>query len=72
MLRKSKMFAPVVPRRPEPLLCQTSIDEVAALKPAPALVVSVQPDGRVYLGRDAIELPQLEARLKGAMLCVPV
>ena len=40
---------------------------VAALKPAPALVVSVQPDGRVYLGRDAIELPQLEARLKGAM-----
>jgi biopolymer transport protein TolR len=40
---------------------------VAALKPAPALVVSVQPDGRVYLGRDAIELPVLEARLKGAM-----
>jgi len=40
---------------------------VAALKPAPALVVSVQPDGRVYLGRDAIELPQLEARLKGEM-----
>jgi biopolymer transport protein TolR len=40
---------------------------VAALKPAPALVVSVQPDGRVYLGRDPIELPQLEARLKGAM-----
>ena len=40
---------------------------VAALKPAPALVVSVQPDGHVYLGRDAVDLPELEARLKGEM-----
>ena len=38
---------------------------VAALKPSPALVVSVQTDGRVYLGRDPITLPDLEARLKG-------
>jgi biopolymer transport protein ExbD len=41
---------------------------VAALKPAPALVVSVQPDGHVFLGRDPIELPDLEARLKGEMV----
>ncbi len=40
---------------------------VATLKPSPALVVSVQPDGRVYLGRDEITLPDLEARLKGEM-----
>ena len=38
---------------------------VAALKPAPALVVSVQADGLVFLGRDAIDLTLLEARLKG-------
>jgi biopolymer transport protein TolR len=40
---------------------------VATLKPAPALVVSVQQDGHVFLGRDPIELPELEARLKGEM-----
>jgi biopolymer transport protein ExbD len=40
---------------------------VAALKPAPALVVSVQADGLVFLGRDAIDVTVLEARLKGEM-----
>ncbi len=40
---------------------------VAALKPAPALVVSVQADGMVFLGREAIDLTVLEARLKGEM-----
>ncbi len=38
---------------------------VAALKPAQAVVVTVEADGRTSLGRDPIELPQLEARLKG-------
>ena len=37
---------------------------LAVHKPAPALIVSVTPDGHVFLGRDAIELPALEARLK--------
>jgi biopolymer transport protein ExbD len=41
--------------------------QVAKLKPAPALVVSVQPDGGVFLGRDAIALPDLEARLRGEL-----
>lgn len=40
---------------------------VAALKPAPALVVSVQADGLVFLGRDAIDVTLLEARLKAEM-----
>ncbi|MDP2432071.1 MAG: biopolymer transporter ExbD [Pseudomonadota bacterium] len=40
---------------------------VAALKPAPALVVSVRADGMVFLGRDGIDLTLLEARLKGEM-----
>ncbi|MDD5390172.1 MAG: biopolymer transporter ExbD [Gallionellaceae bacterium] len=40
---------------------------VAALKPAPALVVSVQADGMVFLGREGIDLTLLEARLKGEM-----
>lgn len=40
---------------------------VATLKPAPALVVSVQPDGKAFLGRDSIELPVLEARLKSEL-----
>jgi biopolymer transport protein ExbD len=37
---------------------------VAALKPAQAMVVSVQPDGKAFLGQKPIELPALEARLK--------
>ncbi len=40
---------------------------VAALKPAPALVVSVQADGLVFLGREAIDVTVLEARLKAEM-----
>ena len=40
---------------------------VATLTPAPALVVSVQPDGKAFLGRDSIELPELEARLKSEL-----
>jgi biopolymer transport protein TolR len=40
---------------------------VATLKPAPALVVSVQPDGAAFLGRDSIELPVLEARLRSEL-----
>ncbi len=40
---------------------------VATLTPAPALVVSVQPDGTAFLGRDSIELPALEARLKSEL-----
>ncbi len=40
---------------------------VAALNPAQALVVSVQPDGSAFLGRDAIALPELEARLKAEL-----
>ncbi|MDO9226048.1 MAG: biopolymer transporter ExbD [Pseudomonadota bacterium] len=40
---------------------------VAVLKPTPALVVSVQADGLVFLGRDAIDVTLLEARLKGEM-----
>ena len=40
---------------------------VAKLKPAPALVVSVQPDGGVFLGRETIALPELEARLRGEL-----
>ncbi len=40
---------------------------VSALQPATALVVSVQPDGGVFLGRDPIELAALETRLKGEM-----
>lgn len=40
---------------------------VATLTPAPALVVSVQPDGTAFLGRDSIELPLLEARLKSEL-----
>ncbi len=37
---------------------------VAALKPGPAMVVTVQADGKASLGKDPIELPALEARLK--------
>ncbi len=44
---------------------------VAALKPAQALVVSVQPDGRAFLGKDAIELPALESRLKAEITRAP-
>ncbi len=44
---------------------------VAALKPAPAMVVSVQPDGKAFLGRDGIELPALEARLKAELAKAP-
>ena len=44
---------------------------VAALKPAPAMVVSVQPDGKAFLGRDGIELPALEARLKAELQKAP-
>ena len=40
---------------------------VATLTPAPALVVSVQPDGTAFLGRDSMELPLLEARLKSEL-----
>jgi len=44
---------------------------VAALQPAQALVVSVQPDGRAFLGKDAIELPALESRLKAEITRAP-
>ena len=44
---------------------------VAALKPAQAIVVSVQPDGKAFLGRDGIELPALEARLKAEVAKTP-
>jgi biopolymer transport protein ExbD len=40
---------------------------VAALKPAQSMVVSVQPDGKAFLGREAIELPALESRLKAEL-----
>jgi biopolymer transport protein ExbD len=40
---------------------------VAALKPAQAMVVSVQPDGKAFLGREAIELLALESRLKAEL-----
>ncbi len=40
---------------------------VAALKPVKAMVVSVQPDGKAFLGRDGIELPALESRLKAEL-----
>jgi biopolymer transport protein TolR len=38
---------------------------VAALKPAPATVITVEADGRVSLGKDPVDLSTLEARLKG-------
>jgi len=44
---------------------------VAALKPAQALVVSVQPDGKAFLGKEAIELPALESRLKAEITRAP-
>lgn len=44
---------------------------VAALKPVQAIVVSVQPDGKAFLGRDGIELPALEARLKAELAKTP-
>ena len=44
---------------------------VAALKPAQAIVVSVQPDGKAFLGRDGIELPALESRLKAELAKTP-
>lgn len=44
---------------------------VAALKPAQAIVVSVQPDGKVFLGRDGIELPVLESSLKAELAKTP-
>jgi biopolymer transport protein ExbD len=44
---------------------------VAALKPTQALVVSVQPDGKAFLGKEAIELPALESRLKAEMTRAP-
>ena len=47
------------------------LQSVAALKPAPAMVVSVQPDGKAFLGRDGIELPALEARLKAELQKAP-
>ncbi len=45
--------------------------QVAAMKPDKALVVSVQPDGKAFLGRDAIELPVLESRLKAELEKAP-
>jgi biopolymer transport protein ExbD len=44
---------------------------VAALKPAQALVVSVQPDGKAFLGKEAIELPALESRLQAEITRAP-
>jgi biopolymer transport protein ExbD len=44
---------------------------VAALKPMQSMVVSVQPDGKAFLGRDGIELPALEARLKAELAKTP-
>ncbi len=44
---------------------------VAALKPAQAMVVSVQPDGKAFLGQKPIELPALEARLKAELAKAP-
>ena len=34
-------------------------------------MVSVQPDGKAFLGRDAIELPALESRLKAELEKTP-
>jgi biopolymer transport protein ExbD len=44
---------------------------VAAMKPAQALVLSVQPDGQAFLGKQAIALPALEARLKADLAKAP-
>lgn len=44
---------------------------VATLKPTTALVVTVQPDGTVNLGRDSIELATLESRLKAETIKTP-
>jgi biopolymer transport protein TolR len=44
---------------------------VAALKPAQSMVVSVQPDGKAFLGREGIELPVLESRLKAELARTP-
>lgn len=44
---------------------------VAALKPVQAIVVSVQPDGKAFLGRDGIELAALESRLKAELAKTP-
>lgn len=44
---------------------------VAAVKPAQAVVVSVQPDGKAFLGKQSLELPALEARLKADLAKAP-
>ena len=44
---------------------------VTTVKPAQALVVSVQPDGKAFLGKEAIELPALESRLKAEITKAP-
>lgn len=61
--------APFILQSVKVKLPQTS--PVATLKPAPALVVSVQPDGSAFLGRDGIELAALESRLKAELAQAP-
>jgi biopolymer transport protein ExbD len=39
---------------------------VAVMKPEPALVVTVQLDGKTSLGKESLDLPTLESRLKAA------
>ena len=61
--------APFILQSVKVKLPQTS--NVATLKPAPAWVVSVQADGKAFLGRDDIELPALESRLKAELEMAP-
>jgi biopolymer transport protein ExbD len=44
---------------------------VAASKPAPAMVVTVQEDGIVSLGKTPVDLPTLEAALKAGITRAP-
>lgn len=44
---------------------------VATVKPAQSVVVTIETDGRAHLGRDAIELPALESRLKAEIEKTP-
>jgi biopolymer transport protein TolR len=44
---------------------------VATLKPAVASVVTVEPNGRVHLGREGVELAILESRLKAELTRTP-
>ncbi len=44
---------------------------VARFKPSASAVVTVEADGKVHLGREGIELPALEARLKSETARTP-